>query len=281
MYCQRPDGLFINFMAYDRHFLEEVGSPDSQGRTLWVLGRLYLEKALYRLALDPVLTSLRHHLNDLTSPRAMAFAILGLYSYGQAQPTSDRVKVEKIQAELIDLAERLAAYWKNNQYPDWHWFEDILTYENARLPQALFAAYQATGRQDFLDIARQAASFLTELHFKENYLKLVGNAGWLKRGEAVAPFDEQPVDAGALVEMYVLAYEITSEPAYIDLALRALDWYQGKNCLSLALYNPLTGGCYDGLEATRVNYNQGAESVLSYALAQQSVLRLAYLAPNS
>ena len=275
MYCQRADGLFINFMGYDRHFLEEVGSPDSQGRTLWTLGGLYLEKPDYRSAVEPLLTSLRPHIAAMNSPRALAFALLGLCAYGQSRPAKDGVGTG-IQAELIQLADRLVGCWESHQHADWHWFEESMTYENARLPQALFAAYRATGRSRYLAVARQAADFLTNLHFKEGYLKLVGNAGWLKRGGVPARFDEQPVDAGALVEMYSLAYDTTYERSYLDLALRALGWYKGENCHGLALYSPLTGGCYDGLHAHGVNYNEGAESVLSYALAQQSAARLPF-----
>ncbi len=273
MYCQQAGGEFINFMAYDRHFLEKVGSPDSHGRTMWTLGRVYLEKPVYRPVLEPVLTALRPHIVALTSPRALAFSILGLHAYGLAFSTQ-RAVADSSRSELLKLAESLLKYWEAHQQPGWHWFEENITYENARLPQALFAAYNASGQPRFLAVARQAADFLSELHFKSGYLKLIGNSGWLKRGQTPAGFDEQPVDAGALVEMYVLAYETTNEPAYKELALRALSWYKGENCHGLAMYNPLTGGCYDGLEAKGVNYNQGAESVLSFALAQQSIVRL-------
>jgi hypothetical protein len=268
MYCQQAEGLFVNFIGYDRKLLESVGSPDSQGRTLWALAGLYLQKPLYRPLVEPMLANLRECLPKLISPRAMSFALLGLYSYWQVQP-------EQIRTELVILADRLVRCWETNQQPQWRWFEASLTYENARFPQALFAAYLATGNRRYLNIACQAADFLEELHFKVGYLKLIGNSGWLKRGQAIAEFDEQPVDAGGLVEMYSLAYQATGENRYADLARCAFDWYTGSNCHNLALYDPVTGGCYDGLVSEGVNYNQGAESVLSYLLAWQSLLKIA------
>ncbi len=269
MYCQRPDGLFRNFMDYDRHFLEEVGSTDSQGRTLWALGVLYREQPEYRILVDEMLTALLPHLSQLTYLRSKAFAILGFHSYLQAAPDN-----YLLQASLEKLADELVQSWQATtaKNPDWHWFEEFLTYENARLPQALFAAYITTGRSLYLTIAQKAAAFLEKIHFERGYLKLIGNQGWLYMGQKVAEFDEQPVDAGALVEMYQMAYLATDEIAYSRLAQVAFEWYTGRNCHGLALYEPRRGGCYDSLTAQGLNLNQGAESVLSYQMALQSLL---------
>jgi hypothetical protein len=266
MYCQQPNGLFVNFMSYDRRFLESVGSPDSQGRTLWALGCLYLEKPLYRPLVEPILEAFRWQVVQMTSPRTLAFALLGMSAYLKAQP-------EHLQTRLAirEMADRLLVYWEKSEQPGWHWFEDYVTYENARFPQAFFEAYLATGVEQYLTVACKAADFLEELHFKAGYLKLIGSDGWLKRGQVAAQFDEQPVEAGALVEMYNLAYEITNERHYLDLASCAFAWYSGRNCHSVPVYDPLTGGVYDGLMVDGLNYNQGAESVLSYVLAWQSL----------
>lgn len=269
VYCQQPNGLFVNFMGYDRHFLEATGSPDSQGRTLWALSGLYLEKPIYRSLLEPMREILCQQVMQMTSPRTLAFALLGLAAYLKAKPEDSST-----QTALSFVADRLVGHWEKSQQPGWYWFEEYITYENARFPQALFAAYVATGNRQYLNIARRAADFLEELHFKKGYLKLVGNAGWLQRGQEPAQFDEQPVDAGALVEMYALAYQVTGESRYFDLARCAFDWYRGNNYHNLALYDPLTGGVYDGLEVDGVNYNQGAESVLSYLLALQSLHKI-------
>jgi Beta-L-arabinofuranosidase, GH127 len=265
-HCQQPDGSYLNFMGYDRRFLEAGGSPDSQGRTLWALGTLFLKKPAYRAMLAPMLGAFYKHLAEISSPRALAFAILGLYPCIVAQPNYAKAKTT-----LTELADRLVESWEQNQHPGWQWFEKYLTYENARFPQALFAAYLVTKNALYLKVACKAADFLEKVHFEKNYLKLIGNAGWLKQGQAIAEFDEQPVDAGALVEMYHLAHQATGETRYLDLAHRAFSWYSGNNCHGIALYNPLTGGCYDGLVSNGVNYNQGAESVLSYLLAWQSL----------
>lgn len=267
MYCQRPDGLFRNFMGYDRHFLEASGSDDSQGRTLWALGVLYLEQPEYRRLAGELITTLLPHLNELNYLRSKAFVILGLHSYVQASPDN-----YAIRARLEKLADELVQSWKvatKNQ--NWQWFEGFLTYENARLPQALFAAYITTGRSIYLSIAQEAAAFLEKIHFERGYLKLIGNYGWLSQGQKAAEFDEQPVDAGALVEMYQMAYLATGDIAYSRWAQTAFDWYGGKNCHGLAVYEPRNGSCYDSLTAEGLNLNQGAESVLSYQLALQSL----------
>ncbi len=272
MYCQQPNGLFVNFLGYDRRFLEEVGSPDSQGRTLWALGGVYLEKPEYRPLLEPMLEALCHQVAQMTSPRTLAFALLGLTAYLKARPEHS-----EIRTELNFVADRLLGYLEKSERPGWYWFEDYITYENARFPQALFAAYLATEDTRYLNVARKTADFLEEIHFKNGYLKLIGSDGWLNRGQAPAQFDEQPVEAGGLVEMYTLAYQTTGESRYFDLARCAFDWYSGGNCHKLAVYDPLTGGVYDGLESDGVNYNQGAESVISYLLALQSLRKISSL----
>lgn len=267
-YCQRPDGLFRNFMGYNREFLEEVGSPDSQGRTLWSLGVLYAVRPEYRPLADEMLKALLPHLSRLNYPRTWAFAILGLGAYVQVKPEKE------VCAELERLADKLVACWENtSKSENWAWFEDFLSYENARLPQALFAAHLATGKPAYLKVACQSADFLEKVHFRQDYLKLVGNKGWFYRDKTMAEFDEQPVDAGALVEMYNTAYRVSGLSRYAELAGRAFDWYWGWNCHGQALYDPANGGCYDGLLASGVNLNQGAESVLSYHLALQSMLQ--------
>ncbi len=269
MYCQRPDGLFRNFMDYDRHFLEEVGSPDSQGRTMWALGILYAERLEYRPLVDQMLVAFRPQLRQLKSIRAIAFAILGVHHYLAVNPLR-----QDLYEDLKWLAGELMQVWQTgSKNPDWPWFEDFLTYENARLPQALFAAYLTTRQSEYLVVARKATAFLEQVHFAQGYLKLVGNDGWYHRTKKMADFDEQPVDAGALVELFNMAYQATGEAHYAEVAQAAFDWYLGWNCHGLSLYDAATGGCYDALTASGVNLNQGAESVLSYQMALQSLLR--------
>jgi hypothetical protein len=268
MYCQRSDGFFRNFMGYNRDFLEEAGSPDSQGRALWALGVLFAERPEYRPLAGEMIKALLPHLRQLHYPRTWAFAILGLGAYLQMAPEKEG------WTELERLADKLVESWEQtSKAGDWLWFEDFLSYENARLPQALFIAHQVTGKPSYLTIARQAVDFLEKIQFQKGYLKLVGNKGWYYRGQPMAEFDEQPVDAGALVEMYNTAYHVTGQSHYAELAGRAFDWYWGWNCHNQAMYDPLNGGCYDGLLANGVNWNQGAESVLSYHLALQSMLQ--------
>ncbi len=266
-YCQRDDGLFRNFMGYDRRFLEEVGSVDSQGRTLWALGVVYLQRPEYRPLVKNMVERFQPHLAELNYIRSKAFAVLGLHYYLQVEPDN-----RELYLELQRLADEIADTWEARTHtPEWSWFEDGLVYENARLPQALFMAWQTTGQRRYLTIARQAAAFLERVQFEKGYLKLIGNQGWYYQGQSKAEFDEQLVDAGALVEMFMTAWEATGETKYSRLAERAFGWFLGDNCHAQALYDPLTGGCYDSLMAEGVNQNQGAESVLAFHLAWQSL----------
>jgi hypothetical protein len=274
LHCQRSDGLFHNFMSFDRHFLDEVGSFDAHGRTLWALGVLYQTQPRYQKLAEEMLLDLITHLDWQQIPhlRPKAFVILGLLAYLQANPTPPN----QCRQLLEKLAEDLLRSWQQttSQNQTWQWFEHFLSYENARLPQALFAAYLYTGQHKYLTIAKQTTAFLEKIHFDQDYLKLVGNRGWYypeEGPEARADFDEQPVDAGALVEMFNWAYQATYEMHYLELGQLAFSWYGGRNCHGLALIDPQNGACYDGLTVSGVNLNQGSESTLSYQMALQSL----------
>ena len=256
-------GVMRNFLAWDRRWRESAGSEDSQARALWALA------VAATRATDAALAESAAALLDaagpiagaVTAPRARAFAMLALAERGEISRGRT--------CELLRMhADELAAQYDRTAGSGWAWFEDVVTYDNARLPQAMLLA----GRQ--LDEPRYREIGLTSLRFlldaqrgPGGVLKLIGNRGWLRRGEPPAEFDEQPLEPAALVEACLLAEQVTGDPAWRREAGRCFAWYHGENVLGIPLYDRATGGCFDGLEPGGVNRNRGAEAALSFALA--------------
>jgi glycosyltransferase involved in cell wall biosynthesis len=260
---------FRNFLGHDRRWLEEVGSDDSHGRAVWALGAVVGRSRrpdfpawaarLFGRALDPVLTT--------TSPRAWAFALLGLNEY-LGRFGGDR----RAAATRDQLAGRLLGLYDRTAGPGWAWFEDVLSYDNARLPQALIAAGHAAGDKKALDAGLAALRWLVGVQTTPaGHHRPVGSNGWFRRGGEPARFDQQPIDAGATVSACLAAYRATDDATWLGHARRALGWFLGHNDLGLELYDPATGGCRDGLHPDRVNRNQGAESTLAFLIARAEV----------
>src|SRR5216684_3335265 len=256
---------FHNHMSFDRRWLDEQGSEDCQARALWALGvgvgrspyRSFQIMAgqLFALAL-PALT-------EFTSPRAWAFGLIGIHEYlrrlsGDSQVNQTR---EILTSRLMELFERTAQ-------PDWRWFEEDLTYDNAKLPHALILSGRATGQQGVLERGLQALRWLTELQISEKgHFRSIGTNGFYRRGGMRANFDQQPIEAQAMVSACLEAYRATSDLWWYEQAQRAFDWFIGWNDLGLELCSPKTGGCRDGLHVDRVNRNQGAESTVAFLLS--------------
>ena len=258
-------GRFRNFMAYSRTWLESQGSEDSHGRTLWALG---VTAARSR---DPGRQALAGHLfhaglpaaREFGSPRAWAFALLGIHGYLSAFPGEPKVR----QMEAL-LAARLHGLFLRNRGRDWCWFEDRLTYSNARLAQALIRCGARTGRQDWLGDGLRALEWLARVQTGPGgRFAPIGCNGFYPRGQARAMFDQQPVDASATVSAALDAGAASGDPGWRDRAREAFAWFLGGNQLGLPIYDPGTGGCRDGLRAHSANQNQGAESTLSFLLA--------------
>jgi len=256
-------GRFRNFMSYDRRWLEETGSEDSHGRAVWGLGvavALSREKgqvafavALFQRALKTV--------EHFTSPRAVAFAIIGIHAYLRRYSGDSRAKrMRKI------LSKRLMQQFVDVATDDWPWSENSLTYDNARLPQALLLSGRWLPDGEMLEMGLRALDWLKQIQTDETgrHFAAIGNNGWLNRHGEKARFDQQPIEAAAMADACIEAFNCTRNEEWITYAYRCLNWYQGENDLGMPLCDYATGGCRDGLEAQGVNENQGAESTLCW-----------------
>jgi len=256
---------FRNFMSHGRQWLEEAGSEDSHGRALWALGggaarsrddgRRRLSAQLFEQALEIVLS--------FTSPRAWAFTLLGIHEYLRQYPGSAPAR----DAYAV-LTEKLITLWKNSATEDWPWFEPIVTYDNARLCHALIVSGNNSSKPEALEIGLKSLRWLTSLQTTQSeHFRPIGSDGFYVRNGARADFDQQPVEAQAMVAACLEAFRATGETTWSKEARRAFEWFLGRNDLGLPLYDPGTGGCGDGLHCDRVNENQGAESTLAFHLA--------------
>jgi glycosyltransferase involved in cell wall biosynthesis len=256
---------FHNHLSFDRRWLDEQGSEDCQGRALWALGigvgrspyRSFQMMAgqLFALAL-PALTG-------FTSPRAWAFGLIGIHEYLR------RLSGDSLVNQTREtLTCRLMKQFESVAQPDWQWFEEELSYDNAKLAHALIVSGQATGQNAVLERGLKALRWLTKLQMSEKgHFRPIGSNGFYRRGGARANFDQQPIEAQATVSACLEAYRATSDFWWYEHAQRAFDWFIGWNDLELELYSPATGGCRDGLHVDRVNGNQGAESTLAFLIS--------------
>jgi glycosyltransferase involved in cell wall biosynthesis len=255
---------FHNHLSFQRRWLDEQGSEDSQGRALWALGtavgrssfRSFQMMAGQLFALLPALTG-------FTSPRAWAFGLIGIHEYLRRLSGESLVNQARgtLTCRLMDLFEASA-------HPNWQWFEEELSYDNAKLAHALIVSGEATGQPAVLQRGLDGLRWLTKLQMSEKgHFRPIGSNGPYRRGGTRANFDQQPVEAQATVSACLEAYRATSDVWWYEHAQSAFDWFIGWNDLGLELYSPETGGCHDGLHVDRVNGNQGAESTLAFLLS--------------
>lgn len=258
-------GCFRNFMSYERHWTETTGSEDSHGRAVWALGTVVGRSA------DPGRQSLGGDLfqaalpatRGFTSPRAWAFTLLGIDEYLRAFQGDSMVETVR-----TTLAERLLELYDRNRGRDWPWFEDRVTYSNARLPQALLVSGHRMGRSDMTAAGIESLAWLAAQQCSEDgCFAPIGSNGFFVRGGRKAAFDQQPVEASGMIAACIEAGRLTGEPRWAEHARRAFQWFLGRNQLQQSLYDPVTGGCRDGLHPDRANENQGAESTLSFLIA--------------
>lgn len=260
---------FRNFMAYDRRWLEDIGSEESHARAMWGLAEVVslgptdqfksLAAALFHEASPSV--------ESFTAPRAWASSLVAIHSYlRQFGGDSCARRLRE------DLANRLMESFQEYTKPDWVWCEDILTYCNARVPQALLLSGQWMQRGDIVDTGLQSLEWLLSVQKEPNgNFSFIGNHGWFRRDEEKARFDQQPIEAVTTIDACIEAFNCTGDEKWLSEARRAFQWFLGRNDLRLPLYDFRTGGCKDGLQGDRINQNQGAESLLAWLI---SLLRM-------
>lgn len=262
----RKTGRFRNFMSHGREWLEESGSEDSHGRALWALGtgasrsqykgHASLSARLFEDGLAAV--------ESFTSPRAWAFTLLGVCEFLRSFPLHERAQETQRWLTL-----QMVKLWLESASDDWLWFEGYVTYENARLCQALLVSGKVMSHQEGLEAGLMSLRWLVSLQRTQaNHFRPIGSNGFYVKGGNRADYDQQPVEAQAMVSACLEAYRVTGENAWRDEAKRAFEWFLGRNDLGLSLYDPSTGGCRDGLHQDRANENQGAESTLAFHLAR-------------
>jgi glycosyltransferase involved in cell wall biosynthesis len=256
---------FHNHMSFDRRWLDDKGSEDSHGRALWALG-FGVGRSPYRsfqVMSGQIFTQALPAATGFTSPRAWAFALLGIDEYLQ-RLSGDRF-AQEVRATLML---RLMELFDRSAKPEWPWFEDVLSYDNAKLAHALISSGRATGQAPVLERGLEALRWLAKIQTAESGdFQPIGSNGFYPRGGTRATFDQQPIEAQAMVSACLEAYRATSDKWWYDQAQRAFDWFLGWNDLGLELYSPNTGGCRDALHVDRVNQNQGAESSLAFLLS--------------
>lgn len=272
MLCsQEDDGNFLNFMSYDRVLVQGPVSDDCLGRAIWALAvtaRLAEDEGCRSLAREMLVRALPH-VGEL-GPRGTALTILGLVDLLTEAPEST-----ELRGALNSAVAKLRDAYRDNATDDWRWFEPELTYDNAMLPFALFAAYEVIPERAILRDARESIEFLEEVCFDEDQLRLVGNTGWHCRGGEKASADEQAIDAAAFVLAYRCAYRATGDRHYLLRMRSAFAWFLGANRLGIPVYDFATGGCADGIGEREINRNLGAESTLSFLMSLLATLDVA------
>jgi glycosyltransferase involved in cell wall biosynthesis len=264
---QKEDGFFHNDMAYDKKFLDETGSEDSFGRTIWAIGhliRLAPNDSHLQFSKDIFFRSFLQF-EKVQSIRAIANIMIGLCNFLKRYPDNERVM------HVLDvLANKLIRQYNDETDGNWKWFEPILCYDNAILPLALWHAYSVTKNKTIYEVANESTKFLDSETCKNGHISLVGNT-WYHKGEARPAQGQQPINAMAMVMMYHKAFIVTKDEKYHQKMLTAFSWFMGNNDLFIPLFDEETKGCCDGLEQHSVNRNQGAESTISYHLSYLTV----------
>ncbi|MFB3137684.1 MAG: glycosyltransferase family 4 protein [Phycisphaerales bacterium] len=256
---------FRNFLSHDRRWLEEEGSEDSHGRAMWALGTVVAHRQqqgirewagqLFEAALPPTL--------QFKNPRAWAFTLLGIHEY-LTRYSGDRIAQD---AQRV-LGERLLDMYQPGSDSDWLWFENALTYCNAKLPHALLVCGRSMSRDDMVETALESLEWLAQIQRADGgHFVPIGSNGFYSRGGERARFDQQPIEAHATVAACLEAHRATGDDQWKVEAQRAFDWFVGRNDLRTPIYDPSTGGCHDGLQPDHVNPNLGAESMLAFLLS--------------
>ncbi len=250
---------YRNFMNYAHEWLEEEGSDDSQGRTLWAVGTLAADPHFEYLHfyLEKLLDQCMHR--EFRSPNSIAFALLGLTELAKENKNEGFPITEIIQNQT----EKLWNLIQNNRKPGWLWCSGVVTYDGCRIPQSLISAGYVLANPALIKEGLKILDWLIIHQFKNEIFVPIGNDGWMTEHQK-ADFDQQPLETAAMIDACIIAGTITQNPKYFASAVIAFNWFTGSNLIGESLYDPLTGGCRDGIGSHGTNKNQGAESTLSW-----------------
>ncbi len=267
IHSQNSDGSVRNFMNFDRSWWGNEPVNDALGRVLWAFGTVMAKppSSSYLSVIKDCFDKSAGYVEKL-HPRGMAYSILGMSDYLKQFPGASDIK-----RQLEIAADGLVTQYDENRFPDWQWFEDTLTYDNAVLPYALFIAGTILGDK-YLEVAEKTCEFLLANTFNDSYFSFVGCKGWYERGKTKATFDQQPIETVSTVMMLRAAYDATQNRRFLTLQRKAFDWFLGENDLHIPIYDFRTKGCNDGLAQGGVNGNQGAESTLSFLMSLLAIV---------
>ncbi len=259
--AQLPDGRFHNFMSYERTWLDEVGTHDSCGRAMWAIGYAmrFAPRASWRRLCTRMMERALQCVEWLEYPRAQAYAILGLAHAAQVDPSPG------FRFALASLSDALIALYEAVRADDWEWFEPHMTYDNARLCEAMLRSGAVLDDPRRRQVGLRTLAFLESIVFEGGVFVPIGNGGWHQRGGERARFAQQPLEAASMVDAELAAFAATARASHLAAAERASAWFDGKNLLGAPMAQG--GGCYDGLEEDGPNRNMGAESTLAHLMA--------------
>ncbi len=269
-YMQNANGTFRNFLSFSRNYLDEIGSEDSFGRTIWALGYLLgntPNDAYYQTG-RMIFFNASPNFEKLKSIRGIANTMIGISYYLKSNPSDD-----SMTERLRNMAQKLIKHYNENESSDWKWFESLLAYDNGILPLALLHSAELLNDDKITGTALNSMNFLTRHTLKDNYLSIIGNEKWYKKQGERSVFAQQPIDAMAMVLMYHQAFHLTKNKEYLSMLYTSFLWFLGENDLRMSLYDFETKGCCDGFESYGVNRNQGAESSLAYLISHLTVLQ--------
>jgi glycosyltransferase involved in cell wall biosynthesis len=273
-YCQQSEGYFLNYVDSEYKFTaqnNETNLADANGRAIWALGYLIAMSDILPQALitdaEKIMQQALLRINTMLSTRAMAFAIKGLHYRNKNKQSSE------ISLLIKTLANRLVQMYRHESDKGWEWYESYLTYANSILPEALLCAYSEIGDELYKEIAKNSFDFLLAQIMTKDGIKVISNKSWLHKGAEAAYYGEQPIDIAYTILALSRFYEEFKDEDYRKKMETAFNWFLGQNHLHQIIYNPCTGGCYDGLEENNVNLNQGAESTLSYLMARLTLVK--------
>jgi glycosyltransferase involved in cell wall biosynthesis len=265
------NGRFRNFMSYSRQWTEEIGSEDAHGRAIWSLGKAvaFLQNPGHLAMSTTLFNKALRAVENFSSPRSIAFCLVGVHAY--LDKFSGDSDVRRVREALAD---KLFDQFRNHATDGWPWLEKALNYANGKLPHALLLSGHRMQRKDMINMGLNSLKWLITIQTEDGHFVPIGSNGWYELGGPRARFDQQPIEANAMIEACVEAFNITRDKSWFDNAVMCFNWFLGHNDLNLPLYDPKTGGCRDGLMADGINQNEGAESSLAWLLSLMTLQKL-------